>query len=535
MSQTTYLTFVEGTSSKFWRAEVEGVTLKTQWGKIGTAGQSQEKTFTTDAEALAAFDKQKAEKVKKGYSEIEAGTAETTTAASPATTIPVAKAAPATKKAVSSPAPAPAAPPEIIEPRIHLKPEEYARIGWKTTPPPKPRPDVKPFNLEECLARIDTMVGPKEGSFWGWHWDKLLPAHDLSREEAHFLLEVLQAASNTNKHTDLKKHLAGKVFDGNWSLQAAGQLYTHWNGMPRLFARALWALQGPDALLTFLTTSNDWQTSPVCDALETDLFPILTVTEREEFRDTVATYLLKAQPAPHWLLWLGAILGADPQLVRQIVAGWPDGSGKPEYMYTHYTNPHTRIIVGLGEKDAIVHELRRTKAWPSSIDDVKAVLAATEFASLETIAEGICEATNKAEAEKLAKAMLLAEGPETAIALATLAISSKVPHLAREWWEAHPTFAIRGLATICGEKSKRGEVALEWLRGLQRRGEEARIEAALAPLPEAMATVREKVLDAAEEKSYPLIDEASMPDWLRETLGGKLSIPDAPAEANPPP
>ena len=54
-------------SNKFWDIERAGSTLTIKFGKIGAAGQTQLKTFGSDAEAIKAHDKLVAEKTKKGY------------------------------------------------------------------------------------------------------------------------------------------------------------------------------------------------------------------------------------------------------------------------------------------------------------------------------------------------------------------------------------------------------------------------------------------------------------------------------------
>jgi uncharacterized protein (TIGR02996 family) len=64
-----YFEFVEGGSSKFWEASIEGTTLKTRHGKIGTGGQIVIKEFSSKPDATAAMDKLIAEKTKKGYAE----------------------------------------------------------------------------------------------------------------------------------------------------------------------------------------------------------------------------------------------------------------------------------------------------------------------------------------------------------------------------------------------------------------------------------------------------------------------------------
>jgi predicted DNA-binding WGR domain protein len=66
-----HLEFEEGTSSKFWRARVDGKTLYVNYGKIGSNGQTQIKDFADSGTAMKEFDKLVREKRKKGY--IDAG------------------------------------------------------------------------------------------------------------------------------------------------------------------------------------------------------------------------------------------------------------------------------------------------------------------------------------------------------------------------------------------------------------------------------------------------------------------------------
>lgn len=62
--------FVEGKSSKFWNITLEGESHTVQYGRIGTAGQSQTKDFDTPKEAKASYEKLIKEKVGKGYKEV---------------------------------------------------------------------------------------------------------------------------------------------------------------------------------------------------------------------------------------------------------------------------------------------------------------------------------------------------------------------------------------------------------------------------------------------------------------------------------
>jgi predicted DNA-binding WGR domain protein len=61
--------FVEGSSSKFWEIEIEGTSVITTYGRIGTSGQNSVKDFDSDAKAKKEYDKLVAEKTKKGYEE----------------------------------------------------------------------------------------------------------------------------------------------------------------------------------------------------------------------------------------------------------------------------------------------------------------------------------------------------------------------------------------------------------------------------------------------------------------------------------
>ena len=60
---------VEGTSSKFWEIALDGTSFTVRFGRIGTQGQSQEKSWPTADKAKSEHDKLVAEKTKKGYEE----------------------------------------------------------------------------------------------------------------------------------------------------------------------------------------------------------------------------------------------------------------------------------------------------------------------------------------------------------------------------------------------------------------------------------------------------------------------------------
>ena len=64
--------YVAGSSSKFWEVETDGRQVKVRYGRIGTNGQSQTKSFTNETAAEEHAQKQIASKLSKGYRELAA-------------------------------------------------------------------------------------------------------------------------------------------------------------------------------------------------------------------------------------------------------------------------------------------------------------------------------------------------------------------------------------------------------------------------------------------------------------------------------
>jgi predicted DNA-binding WGR domain protein len=64
--------FQDGSSDKFWVIDLKGKSFTVQFGRTGTAGQTQTKAFSSAAEAEKACEKLIAEKVNKGYQEVGA-------------------------------------------------------------------------------------------------------------------------------------------------------------------------------------------------------------------------------------------------------------------------------------------------------------------------------------------------------------------------------------------------------------------------------------------------------------------------------
>jgi len=61
--------FVGGSSQKFWEISVAGTAFTVRFGRIGTSGQCQTKTFANEGKAKQEAARLIAEKLKKGYVE----------------------------------------------------------------------------------------------------------------------------------------------------------------------------------------------------------------------------------------------------------------------------------------------------------------------------------------------------------------------------------------------------------------------------------------------------------------------------------
>ena len=64
--------FVEGTSSKFWEITTDHREVTVRYGRIGSNGQTQTKSFTSDAADNTDALRQINAKLAKGYRELAA-------------------------------------------------------------------------------------------------------------------------------------------------------------------------------------------------------------------------------------------------------------------------------------------------------------------------------------------------------------------------------------------------------------------------------------------------------------------------------
>jgi predicted DNA-binding WGR domain protein len=525
--------FQEGTSQKFWAIDVTGARFTVQFGRLGTAGQTQTKQLGSDQEAQKAADKLIAEKTKKGYKEVGSAASPSTVPMSPAST----KAGKPNNTPAAEPPPAAAVSPLPITRQINLSPRDWLWATWRPRRP-LPRPEHKPvpFDLGKCLKRFLTGVSARHG--W-WDWRNLRFDTPMTREEAHFWLRVVTSGREEKEPPKkVASMLEKERFSGQLSVQeVVDQLLSMKQRWPEQF-RLLWQL-----LPTLLSAADlvnligdesvrelSWgMGGQGIDAVCENVFPFLSAEEIEPLKPLLRPRVApqgwpantQAVPAPEF--FLAAALGMHDEMLA-VVCGWPDGLYRA---FAHY-EPQ-RIVFGLGSGRLVETHMRRLGLRPESSEQVRAWLANTELGGLDLVRDAVLACGNKQEAERLIKPFCLVQAPEAASYMVELKISSKAAGPARQWLNDNPGNAIAGLIPVAAEKGKLADAAVEYLREARKNGASGFIEEQLKLAPgEVAAKVRQLVLEH-EEKVFEPLTGKTMPKELREALAqlpsGTVALP----------
>jgi predicted DNA-binding WGR domain protein len=518
--------FQDGKSQKFWAIDVDGPHTTIQFGRLGTAGQTQSKDYPSAAAAQQAADKLIAEKTKKGY--VEAGGSPPAAAAKPK---PAAKA----KPAPAAPAAAPAAP--AVTRAIDLAPRDWLWATWRPRQPlPKPDKAPPPFDQKKAVERFE--AGIQAGPNW-WYFGGPLNKPPFSREEAHYWFFALTQGPECKTKEKGVKALAAGRFDGRVTLATVAQRLPHAGHPYDRLNEVLSYLLEPEQFIAlvgegqFGQQSWGWRSTVAMVFLERVL-PYLTAKEVEGLKPLARKMLAKnaAPKAPtdqyEPIYRLAAALGLHEEIGR-VVAAWPDGSqpgvcwqGEPQW-----------LVFGLGDAGSVDREMRRLGFGLYSPEEARAWLANTEFAGLDLLRDAIRRSSNKPGAEALFKVFRLVRAPEAAPHMLELKLNSKVQGPAGEWLDENPGEAVAGLIPVAAGVGKLAEAAVEYLLATKTKGHNDFIAEQLkAATPEVAARVREAVL-GHEEKVYNPLDAKATPKPLRDTLAKSAADRGLPAWAAP--
>lgn len=540
--------FTDGSSDKFWIIDLEADKFTVRFGRVGTRGQTQEKTFGTEAEAAKAYEKLIAEKVKKGYKEI--GAAAATTAAPPAAAkaTKAKKAARETEKTADAKAePAVPAPSAVlistdVVRRVHLSPGELA---LKTGASVK-RPDPEPFDRQACLLRL-ARVTKGADYHYGWDWSAAEIPEVMTAEEADFWMQAILQESYRNTPRSVLKEMQNRTLATALSAHEVRDRVKTYVMRDHSIMAPIACLMSAEEIFDWIADLFEDSKKQVNDSwgyvravqlaigFSLHVVPYLSAKQVQSMRKRVADSFDANVPWPdhHHPLpfeyYMAAALGMHKE-VQQIVARITDTTYGKSFGWNndHYQQPQF-LVLRLGDPAVVEAEMRRIKLLLRGSSQIRSWLAVTGWSALDVVRDSILDVGKREEVERLINLFGQAiEAPEAGVTMLELKLQSKAPSVARQWLDEHLGCSIAGLIPIAAGKGKLADAALDFLREKKRQGHTDLIVKLLNSTPaEAVARVRAEVIDR-EEKVYPSLDDKTTPAWLTNAAadlkGGK--IPD---------
>jgi predicted DNA-binding WGR domain protein len=529
MSEHRIFQFEDEKSSKLWSITLNDKSHTVWFGRAGTTGQTQVKDFPSAEAARLSYEKLVAEKVKKGYVEVDVKSWVVTT--------------------VFVDEPVPAQPtellkqeralvdPESLEPerRINLDPLDYL---WVSSPPEKPWPRPQPaaFDRKACEARLEkarpNRSATSSTSIWHyWRWDKAKIAKFLSQEEALFWFLAIRSALDP-----IRPLPEVPLFTNSLSAEEIAELlrkteYVHI--LQEVIGPILCGLL-PGAelfkLLFTLTKESQSQRSYAlqwidvfCEHFQSQVLPYLQPEDILEIRSQLQPEVIVAnwpqnQYERPWAFFLAAYIDGLRDELKTVVESWPDDYYSKQFPYaTHYQHPE-EIIFAMKDKKQMIAQFQRLGIKFTTPKQVRAWLALTEFDALEIISQSIFAQTNKEEAIKLTKAFGGAVAPEIAVQMLQLTTESKSAQPAHQWLNEHPIETIVGLLPLVQNRSRFAQNAIDILQSLAKRGYEPFIRLQLSTLEKEVADRMSADIFDMGGSNLPVLDESTTPDWLHDAL-----------------
>lgn len=570
--------YQDDTSSKFWRITLLKDSYTVQFGRIGTEGQIQTKTFSDEQSAQAASDKQIAEKLKKGYREVSLASGDTQPAAvtslsslvgnlaaavlskikpgastmAPPTPPPTANAQPtpvaAKSRTDAKPAQSARLAPQPVTPdtydpslRLNLDPIDWFWATWRNLPPLE-RPTAAPFDRAEALRRLRRLSTSVYQ--WQWSWENAIPEF-VTAEEAYFWLQALHLATEhreTNSVHDrmnsaqLAEHLATSDPNPRHLREQAFAIVSAMEHRTQSIMMALLVpLFSPQEMMSRLIQTFEeqqaaarvsWYRSPILSLIEgfrRSVLPYLSRREREQLSQALTPYLRRvhwsniAHESSHPAFYFAAMFGSHTDTLRRIVQSWPDDFYRATPWSDTYQQPQA-IIFGLDDPREIEAEFRRLQLRLNQPSYIRAWLAQTKDQALDVVRATIQETTERETAAALMRSFALIAAPAAAPHMLLLAQESKAPQVASAWIDEHPSHTIAGLLPLAAGRGAQAQAATEMLQRLVRRGYGDLIEQALAELPEDVITRLRATIIADAQPSLPAFDDQTTPEWLAEAL-----------------
>ncbi|MBL8215137.1 MAG: DUF4132 domain-containing protein [Bryobacterales bacterium] len=518
--ETREFEFREGTSDKFWRITLDGSSFSVNFGKRGTAGQTQSKDFASPDAARTAYDKLIREKTGKGYVEVAGSTAVASTP--PPAAKPKRKPEPQSEPE-PEPAPPPAPPPApVTRPALDLAPEDWAWATWRPRTV-TPRPPAPKFSKEDGLKRLKRALGQQ---YWATSWDNAnLPAA-MTCEEAHFWLAAISATHvhwlrdvpngpQTWYHQveieDVTKELALLDLASPFSVDDAVALLSRSN-LPTAILLPLYHLfSWSDFLLILnrLPKVNGGNVPVTDNVFRRTMYGHLSDAEMDSLRAAIRLWLPEVefvQSQCNWVLLLAAQLGGFGPELKAYLDHFPDP--------VHYLRQEQTVnfIFGLDSPADVITYARRKRLLLVHPQAIIPWLAHTELSELHAVADSLTEVV-KTDATGGVKAFLKVLHSREAVPAVFHLFQFNFAALANEWFAAHPRETFLGLIPMLQHPGKdAAKRAQELLLLAARALDPAERDAAYANLPDPLR----RKLENADNPTTAVAD--AIPDGLAEAF-----------------
>ena len=211
---------------------------------------------------------------------------------------------------------------------------------------------------------------------------------------------------------------------------------------------------------------------------------------------------------------LAPLLGLHRELLA-LVSGWADNLFPSRGSFDEWRRLPREILFGLGDPWLVEQHLRRLGLCLRNDQDARAWLAHTETRGLEFLVQSV-RTSQGYNITRLIESLCLVEAPEAARPLLELRLEGHACPSLRDWFTRQVGNAVAGLAPVAVGRGKLADAARGYLREVRRRGLSEVIERHLPALEPAQQTrLRQTILDV-EDKDYPPLDDADLPDWLRQ-------------------
>ncbi|ONF94035.1 DUF4132 domain-containing protein [Leptospira santarosai] len=553
------LTYQDGSSNKFWNIEVSGNSFTVTYGKIGTSGQTQTKTFDNEDKCLKEAQKLLSEKLKKGYQgtgEVVASTSSPKSAKNK-TEIPEIKSA-QTKQTTETNGKVAIAREsqthsqngnhtieekklkEPIEKTLGLSKEELSVRFNIAAILPKEKPQS--FDLKTKIEQLSSL---KQGiNWWNVDWtDQNIPLF-MNKQEAHFWFLALTCMENLDGYEEQNKRVIQKLqdflnsqtIDGNLALEKAMNLLERQEDSrkekrttpPSYITIPFYTLFGLEKTIHFLATYNypesvnteDFTNGSYYEGF-TRLLPILDESERKLSKELIKPHLKPTEMeygeniAP-FLIALD--LGMKEELLP-VVESW--GAKEPAIYYAN-AEYRKNIILLLEDSEIVKRNMRKIGHLLNSVDELKRWLGITGYSDLEWAAlsvKTVFHDYNNEPHKEMLKLFRNIKAPEAAKPMLHLYAVPKLASETKHWFIENPYFAIEGLvpAVLDGDK-KISELAIDILQSLFARGYgDVIVRESQKHFEEIRETIKNEILENSTLLSEPF-DDSNTPAWLSDAV-----------------